>query len=86
MYITELTRHVISAQVPSQGRHMQVYSNLDLTPPKFGYLPSTARACKSACSSCLQRELPTRTPYIYGRMCSQRSVLFMAIYVTMQVP
>lgn len=32
MYITELTRHVISAQVLSQGRNMQDYLDLDLTP------------------------------------------------------
>ena len=31
-YITELTRHVISAQVLSQGRNMQDYLDLDLTP------------------------------------------------------
>lgn len=32
MYITELTRHVISAQVLSQGRNLQYYLDLDLTP------------------------------------------------------
>lgn len=32
VYITELTRHVISAQVLSQGRNMQDYLDLDLTP------------------------------------------------------
>lgn len=32
MYITELTRHVISAQVLSQGRNLQHYLDLDLTP------------------------------------------------------
>lgn len=35
MYITELTRHVISAQVLSQGRNMQDYLDLDLTPQSF---------------------------------------------------
>lgn len=32
MYITELTRHVISVQVLSQGRNLQDYLDLDLTP------------------------------------------------------